>query len=215
MRNDATSSLDDLAAWRDMACAQRLVIDDLNHRMKNMLTVVQAIAMQSFRDDRPLDCSMAAFGTRLRALARANDLLLAPASALRALDEVVADAVAPHDPGHSRVTFSGPPLAVDPGTAVSVTMAIHELLTNATKYGALSTAEGTVELTWSFDPARERGEARLEWKERGGPAVVRPARRGFGTCFIEKVSGRASGEPAIRFEADGVRAVFDAPAVRA
>jgi len=212
MRNDATRSPDDVAVLRDTARAQRVVIDDLNHRMKNLLMVVQAMAIQSFRDDRPLACSLAAFGTRLRALARAHDLLLCRPSGHMALEAVVAGAVAPHDPDHERVSFGGPGLVVDPETAVSVTMAVHELLTNATKYGALSVPDGTIAIEWSFDPSRVRGEARIEWKERGGPLVSMPARRGFGTCFIEKVAGRPAGMPAIRFEPDGVRAIFDAPA---
>lgn len=206
----------DVSSHRDAERAQRIVINDMNHRMKNLLTVVQAMAMQSFRDDRPVAMSMDSFGSRLRALAGAHDLLLDRSRDDVALLGVIESTVAPHDPGNDRVTFEGPPLVLDPETAVSMAMAVHELLTNATKYGALSTPDGTVAIAWSFDNTPDQGKVRLEWKERGGPVVAVPARRGFGTRFIERVlAGQANGEAAIRFEPDGVRAVFEAPAGRA
>lgn len=205
----------DVSNHRDAERAQRIVINDMNHRMKNLLAVVQAMAVQSFREDRPLALSMSSFDSRLRALAGAHDLLLDRSREDVALHGVIESTVAPHDPGHARVTFEGPPLVLDPETAVSMAMAVHELLTNAAKYGALSTPAGTVAIAWSFDSTPDHGKVRLEWKERGGPAVVVPARRGFGTRFIERVlAGQANGEAAIRFEPDGVRAVFEAPAGR-
>ncbi|WP_426286272.1 sensor histidine kinase [Luteibacter sp. E-22] len=203
----------DVSNHRDAERAQRIVINDLNHRMKNVLAVVQAMAMQSFTDDRPLDISMSAFGSRLRALARAHDLLLDPSRNDLTLHGVIQSAVAPHDPGKARITFEGPPLVLDPEAAVAMAMAIHELLTNAAKYGALSTPSGTVAIAWTYVETPEPGKARLEWKERGGPPVAAPMRRGFGTRFIERVlSGQSRGQAAIRFEQDGVRAVFEATA---
>ncbi len=102
---------------------------------------------------------------------------------------------------------------LDPEAAVAMAMAIHELLTNAAKYGALSTPSGTVAIAWTYVETPEPGKARLEWKERGGPPVAAPMRRGFGTRFIERVlSGQSRGQAAIRFEQDGVRAVFEATA---
>lgn len=213
MSDDATSSLDDVMTLRHMARAQRVVIDDLNHRMKNILMVVQSMARQSFRCDRSLDCSMDVFESRLRALASAHDLLLAEPSRHVAFFSMVESTIAPHDPGNARVSFSGPPLVLDGETAVAVAMALHELLTNASKYGALSTASGTVTLAWIFSPGTDGGRVRLEWKERGGPPVKPPLRRGFGTRFIERtLACEAHGEAAVRFEPDGVRAVFEAPA---
>jgi PAS domain S-box-containing protein len=205
----------DVSSHRDAARAQRIVINDLNHRMKNQLTVVQAMAVQSFREDRPLACSMNVFESRLRALAGAHDLLLDRSHEDVALHGVIGSTVAPHDPGNARVSFEGPSLVLDPETAVSMAMAVHELLTNATKYGALSTPHGTVAIAWSFESAPEQGRVRLEWKERGGPPVLPPARRGFGTRFIERVlASHARGEAAIRFDPDGVHAIFEAPANR-
>lgn len=213
MSNQATSSLDDVMSLRDTARVQRVVIDDLNHRMKNILMVVQAMARQSFLCDRPLDCSMDAFESRLRALASAHDLLLAGSARQVAFHCMVESTIAPHDPGNARVSFSGPPLILDGETAVAVAMALHELMTNASKYGALSTASGTVTIAWTFVSGPSGGRVRLEWKERGGPAVKPPLRRGFGTRFIERtLAGEAHGEAAVRFEPDGVRAVFEAPA---
>ena len=112
MSDDAMSPLDDLMVLRDTARAQRVVIDDLNHRMKNLLMVVQAMARQSFRDDRPLDSSMDAFESRLRALAGAHDLLLARTARNVAFHGLVESTIAPHDPGNARVCFAGPPQSV-------------------------------------------------------------------------------------------------------
>jgi PAS domain S-box-containing protein len=203
----------DVSSHRDAERAQRIVINDLNHRMKNLLAVVQAMAMQSFSDDRPVEVSMSAFSSRLRAMARAQDLLLDPSHDELTVHGVIEAAVAPHDPGDARIVFEGPRLTLEPEAAVSMAMAVHELLTNAAKYGALSTPSGTVTIGWSFAGAPGAGRARLEWKEHGGPPVATPMRRGFGTRFIERVlGGPTRGEASVRFEQDGVRAVFEAPA---
>ena len=201
----------DITAHRQAQSAQRLLVHELNHRMKNTLATVQAMVVQSFRDQRPVDESLAAFQGRLRALAGAHDLLVTHAWEDVALRGVVAATVAPHDPGGSRIAVEGPSVMVCPGSAVAIAMAVHELLTNATKYGALSTAAGAVHLGWTFDPAA--GRLRVTWKERGGPGVTAPARRGFGVRFIERaLATHAGGDAAVRFEPDGVRCHFELPA---
>ena len=211
MIDELTSGQEDVTLLRDTARAQRVVIDDLNHRLKNVLAVVQAMARQSFRGDRSLECSMSAFECRLRALAAAHDLLKGTTQAV-SLRKVVAATLAPHDPGNGRVCFSGPRLVLERETALAVAMALHELLTNAAKYGALSTPAGRVAITWKV-PAGAADRVWIEWKERDGPLVATPVRRGFGTRFIERtLACQASGEATIRFEPDGVRAVFEAPA---
>ncbi|SFW70536.1 sensor histidine kinase [Luteibacter sp. UNCMF366Tsu5.1] len=211
MIDELTSRQEDVTVLRDTARSQRVVIDDLNHRLKNVLMVVQAMARQSFRGDRPLDCSMTAFECRLRALAAAHDLLLKRTTQAVPLRDVVAATLAPHDPGNGRVCFSGPRLTLERETALAVAMALHELLTNAAKYGALSTPSGRIAITWQV-PSEATDKVWIEWKERGGPPVTVPVHRGFGTRFIERtLACQAAGEAAIRFEPDGVRAVFEAP----
>lgn len=204
----------DVTAHRDAQRAQRILINELNHRVKNTLAVVQAMAIQSFREPRPVEQSLVVFESRLRALAGAHDLLVARAWEEVALRGVVESTVAPHDPDGSLVSLDGPPLMLRPEAAVSVAMALHELLTNALKYGALSVPGGTVRLEWIYIP--ERHAVRLEWKESGGPAVEPPTQRGFGTRFIERVlATQAGGTATVTFAPDGVHCVFEAVARRA
>jgi PAS domain S-box-containing protein len=201
----------DITAHRDAERAQRILVNELSHRVKNTLAVVQAMATQSFQTGRPVAESLAAFESRLRALAGAHDLLVIHAWEDVALRGIVEAAVAPHDPGRARIVVQGPPLMLASAGAVAVAMAVHELLTNAAKYGALSTPAGQVNLHWRFDPASQR--VSMIWKETGGPPVVPPAHRGFGVRFIERVLAcQAGGTAAIAFEADGVRCSFETPA---
>jgi PAS domain S-box-containing protein len=204
-------SCTDVSAHRDAQRAQRILINELNHRVKNTLAVVQAMAIQSFREEQPVAHSLAVFESRLRALSAAHDLLVARAWEEVALRGVVEATVAPHDPDGSLVSLGGPPLMLSPEAAVSVAMALHELLTNAIKYGALTVAEGRVSLGWHYVPARHT--VRLEWKESGGPAVEPPVQRGFGTRFIERVlAAQAGGTAAVTFHPDGVHCFFEASA---
>jgi PAS domain S-box-containing protein len=201
----------DVTAHRDAQRAQRILINELNHRVKNTLAVVQAMAIQSFREERPAEQSLALFESRLRALAGAHDLLVARGWEQVALRGVVEATVAPHDPDGDRVCLDGPPLMLPPESAVSVAMALHELLTNAIKYGALSVPRGTIRLDWRYVP--ERHTVRLEWKESGGPLVEPPGQRGFGTRFIERVlAAQAGGTAAVTFAEDGVHCFFEAEA---
>jgi PAS domain S-box-containing protein len=201
----------DVTAHRDAQRAQRILINELNHRVKNTLAVVQAMAIQSFRDERPMAQSLALFESRLRALAGAHDLLVARAWEEVSLRGVVEATVAPHDPDGVQVRLDGPPLMLRPEAAISVAMALHELLTNAIKYGALSVREGTASLAWSY--VRERHAVRLEWKESGGPPVEPPLHRGFGIRFIERVlAAQAGGTATVTFAGDGVHCIFEASA---
>jgi len=201
----------DVTAHREAARAQRILVNELSHRVKNTLAVVQAMATQSFGEDRPVGESLEAFESRLRALAGAHDLLVTYAWEDVALRNVVEATVAPHDPGHERVAIDGPPLMLAPATAVAIAMAVHELLTNADKYGALAVSSGRVSLSWRFDPDLER--VQIIWKETGGRPVEPPVHRGFGVRFIERVlAGQAGGQAAVTFEEDGVRCHFEAPA---
>lgn len=201
----------DVTAHRDAQRAQRILINELNHRVKNTLAVVQAMAVQSFRDERPVADSLARFESRLVALAGAHDLLMVRAWEEVALRSVVERTVAPHDPDGTRVHLDGPALMLRPEATVSVAMALHELLTNAIKYGSLSVPAGRVSLRWTYVP--ERHVLRIEWKETGGPTVEPPAQRGFGTRFIERVlATQAKGSAKVTFAADGVHCVFEADA---
>lgn len=168
--------------------ARELLVRELNHRVKNTLATVQSIASvtlrQTDRDPRRLTAELTA---RLRALARAHDLLTAHAWEATELSEVARAALAPWLDGMpARLSLGGPPgTLLRPGQAQALVLALHELATNAVKYGALSGPEGRVSLLWQ---SQADGRTVIEWRESGGPAVVEPPResRGFGTRLLER-----------------------------
>jgi two-component sensor histidine kinase len=182
----------------------RLLVNELNHRVKNSLATIQAIAAQSFNSQRSLDQAQEAFSSRIVALAEAHDLLTRENWEGAELHEVAARVAALHG-GAGRFELSGPSIRLSPKTALSLSMALHELATNAMKYGALSTPEGRIRVAWDLVP--DPGAARLDltWSERGGPPVSPPTERGFGSRLIERgLAAELSGSAAIDFHPDGV-----------
>jgi PAS domain S-box-containing protein len=176
----------DITARKTADEHQRLLLDELNHRVKNTLATVQSIAMQSGRG---MDAATfeQTFLARIAALARAHDLLTEVAWEGADLKEVIARTLAPYAPeGQAdRIHLSGPRIRLGPNAAVSLTMAFHELATNAGKYGALSVAGGRVDVTWNA-AAHGPGAVEIDWTESGGPDVSPPTRRGFGSRLVEK-----------------------------
>lgn len=189
---------------------QRLLINELNHRVKNTLAIVQGLAAQSFRKLDGAQDAMAAFDARLHALAAAHSLLTERNWEPAQLAETVRSAVeATAGLDVSRFSFAGPDLTLSPQTGVSLAMIVHELSTNAIKYGALSTSEGTVSIAWSLEPDGDRAAVNLEWRERGGPPVTPPSRRGFGTRLIERgLSAEGRNSVALEFLPEGVRCIL-------
>jgi PAS domain S-box-containing protein len=193
-----------------------LLIHELNHRVKNTLATVQSIAGQSLRnlEGPEADAARAAFEARLLALARVHDVLTRESWEGAELSAVVADAIRPLESGdghESRFSVVGPALRLPPRLALSIAMALHELGTNAVKYGALSIEGGTVEISWTV---RREAEIRLylRWAERGGPPVKKPTRTGFGSRLIERSLARElAGEVTLTYEETGVICTIDAP----
>jgi two-component sensor histidine kinase len=167
---------------------QQLLIHELNHRVKNTLSIVQALAMQSFNDRAEPAAARQAFDARLNALSAAHNLLTTQNwEQARLLDTIRTSVAATAGANIRRVTIEGPDILVAPQTAVSLAMAIHELCTNAIKYGALSNDTGTVDVRWETARDAEGAiELTIRWNEAGGPPVVEPTRRGFGTRLIER-----------------------------
>lgn len=187
---------------------QRLLINELNHRVKNTLALVQGLALQSFKGDRDPAEAQAAFGARLATLAAAHDLLTREKWEGATLAELVTDATRPYAEPAGRIIRGGPNVVLTPKAAVSLVLALHELATNAAKYGSLSTPEGTVEIDWRAGKDR----LRLEWRERGGPAVTRPERRGFGLRMIERaLANDLTGTVGMDFAPTGLVCTIDAP----
>ncbi|MET3898584.1 two-component sensor histidine kinase [Devosia sp. UYZn731] len=179
------------AADEELQTHQTLLRNELNHRLKNILSIVQSIAAQSFRGAGTLEAARTLIESRVAALGRAQDILVASSVESATLGDIVRDATAPHDPDR-RISGQGDDVRLGAKTALLFALTLHELATNATKYGALSTPGGRVDLTWMTN----QGELVIEWREIGGPPVNTPSRRGFGTHLIEgalaaQVGGRA------------------------
>jgi len=184
-----------------------LMVHELNHRVKNTLATVQAIAGQTLRRAEP--ALHQTLEDRLMALAAAHDVLTREGWEGADLNEIVAAALAPYGVGEDgRFHFSGPPLRLVPRAALALSMGLHELATNAVKYGALSSDAGRVDVRWIVAGQ----QLRLTWSERGGPPVTPPERYGFGTRLIERSVARdLVGTASIEFATDGVMCVIEAP----
>ncbi|RJK96687.1 response regulator [Paracoccus aestuarii] len=166
-----------------------LLIGELNHRIKNTLANVQAIARQSLRQSASLADFEVSFGGRLQALARAHSILSDATWASAPLDQLIDDQINSGTLDADRLRRSGPPVELSPDTMLRMALTLHELGTNAAKYGALSSVDGMVDLSWRL----EGGALVLTWRESGGPEVRAPQSEGFGTTLISAAGG---GDPA-------------------
>jgi two-component sensor histidine kinase len=190
-----------------------LLLREMNHRIKNVLAAVQAIANQTFKDRATPD-SMRSFGSRLQAMAAAHDLLLNENWESADLHATVGAALAPFGSDQRRrFVIDGPPAQVTARAALSLSMALHELCTNAAKYGALSTPAGQVAVRWWLADADGGRRFCLVWSESGGPPVKAPAHSGFGTRLIETaLASELSGTARIDYAKAGVTVTLDADA---
>ena len=192
---------------RDEAVRHKeLLINELNHRVKNMLATVQAIAQQTLHDDSPSKATAQNFSERIIALGRAHDVLTKENWSGADMTEIVMQIVGAHfGSGSSRLRTSGPEVRFNAKQALALSMAFHELCTNALKYGALSNRSGYIDLRWSIE--RTEGEVCLliHWQERDGPTTHPPKRRGFGMLLVEEALAQdLSGVVKIDFQPSGV-----------
>jgi two-component sensor histidine kinase len=164
----------------------RLLADELAHRMKNTLAVFQSIAHQTFRAHQG-EAAHHLLDQRLAALSAAHDVLTQSEWAGAPLREVVEGALAPHVSAPDRIALSGPPVPLGGRQALSLALVVNELATNALKYGALSAPGGQIGIEWEADLRTPDGAFLWRWRERGGPQVAPPTRRGFGSRLIERV----------------------------
>lgn len=188
---------------------QRLLINELNHRVKNTLAIVQGIAWQSFRAGGVPVAVREAFEGRLAALAAAHDVLTRQNWEAGSVLHIVAEATAPHHGGDGRLTAEGPGVNLQPKTAVALALAMHELATNAVKHGALSTPGGRVEIRWDV----EADVLKLTWRETGGPPVAAGRiERGFGARLLEQgLAGELDGSVTLDFRPEGLVCRMEAP----
>ncbi|WP_414471343.1 sensor histidine kinase [Microvirga sp. M2] len=192
---------------------QRVLINELNHRVKNTLATVQSISAQTLRTADGKEEAREALEMRLLALSRAHDVLTRESWEGADLVEVVANALKPYEiPGETRFHIEGPHVRVTPRMSLALAMALHELATNAVKYGALSNKAGTVQVLWTVQNGAAPPRLSLRWTETGGPPVVAPRRRGFGSRLIERsLAQDLDGHVEIAFPPTGVVCTVDAP----
>jgi two-component sensor histidine kinase len=203
-----TGIVEDVTARQTEDDRRHHLMAELDHRVKNVLAAVQALAVQTARQTTSLDGFLANFGGRLKAMASANELLTAARWRGAAIDHLAAAELGPLAPGQTR--WNGPELFLTPRAANALALALHELAANAVKYGALSIEAGRVDLRWKGLPD---GGFELVWTESGGPRVATPTRRGFGATLLEQVTARElNGETAVEYRPSGLRATLRAGA---
>ena len=198
----------DITARKRLEEQQALVTRELHHRVKNTLATVQALVSSTARHARTIADFQQSVTDRITSLAKTHTLLINDAWGGADLREILRAELSPYgDDGGRRVRLEGPELHLRYEMALAMSMAAHELTTNAAKYGALSLPTGAVEVTWRLDPA-EDGQRRLllTWAERHGPPVAVPSRQGFGSVLLQRVLGRQlGGDVEISYEVEGVR----------
>jgi PAS domain S-box-containing protein len=186
---------------------QQLLINELNHRVKNTLATVQAIAFQTLKADLPVAEARSRFEARLMALSRAHSLLTGQSWEGAPLDRIVHDATEYLSEEQGRFEIEGEAIWLAPRAALALALAFHELSTNAAKYGALSRDGGKVSIRWHSDG----NLLRIDWKESGGPAVTAPASRGFGSRLIERgLASDLGGSASLSFDPDGLSCTIEA-----
>lgn len=193
---------------------QDLLRHELGHRLKNVLTVVQSVASQTLRQAQDLPGANRALAARLAALGEATDLLTAQSWEAADLRSLIDKALAAHGGIGARILVSGPTITLQPQVTLALALALHELATNATKYGALSTPGGRVEVGWMVAAGTGDADPRFSfrWRELGGPEVQAPSRRGFGSTMIERsLSAYFHGEAKIAYPPAGVIFTLDCP----
>ena len=197
----------DISGRRTEEDARNALVAELDHRVKNVLASVQSLAAQSARKTTSIVAFLKTFAGRLEAMASAHTLLTATRWRGAEIGNIAVAELGGLAPGQAR--WSGPEILLNPRATNALALALHELATNAVKFGALSVEGGRVDVTWTRRPAN--GGFELIWTERDGPPVAQPTRRGFGATLLERVTGRElGGEARLDFRPSGVRVTISA-----
>jgi PAS domain S-box-containing protein len=201
-------AVQDITDRKAIEIQQHTLNNEISHRIKNTLAMVDAIALQTLRHAADQD-AVKNFSRRIQALGRAHDILIRRTFVGADLRETVNAVVGvAADPGRFRMT--GPAVDISARTALSLTLLVHELATNAVKYGALAAPNGYVRLDWRTEPASKGEEFVLEWREIGGPRIISPTHKGFGSRLIESGLG-GTGRVDVRYPVEGLHATFRVP----
>jgi len=194
---------------------QKLILEELHHRIKNTLATVNAIASQSLRNVPGAEHARQAIEGRLLALGRAHDLLLQARWSSADLGKIVRGATEAFDnPDVPKFSIAGPDVRMTSGAVIAIAMTLNELCTNTTKFGALSVPTGRVEIAWALNPripGQEPQRLRLTWTEKNGPAVQPSEKRSFGTRLIETLGRQFKGVVELTYEPSGFVYSLDVP----
>jgi two-component system, chemotaxis family, CheB/CheR fusion protein len=203
----------DIAERKQAEVHRTLLLHELSHRVKNALASVQSLAMETLRTAPTIDAFRDNFVARLIALSNTHDLLTRGEWQGAALGDVIEAELAPYQSaGHERWMTRGPNISLTPKMALALGMAFHELATNAAKYGALSVPAGHIEVRWRRVEAASGHRLHLSWVESGGPVVVTPQRKGFGSRLIsDGLAFELDGDVVVEYDAAGIRCTVDAP----
>jgi PAS domain S-box-containing protein len=204
-----------LATSRDVTSEVRseahrqLLVNELNHRVKNTLATIQSIASQSLRNAGVDLAVRGAFEGRLMAIAATHNVLTDQNWSAASLRQIIDGSVTPYRANPGQLTISGDDLKVSPKPAVVMALAFHELAINALKYGALSVAAGHVDIHWAV---QDGDRLNIDWTEQGGPAVRPPERRGFGSRIVQlALPGELGGQVDLDYRAEGLRCRISSP----
>lgn len=176
----------DITEQKALEDSRRILVRELEHRIKNLLSTVLAVAHQTLRNSATLPEAREVLTERIHAISRAHDLVVRVPGEPVALVDVAHNALEPYLGSGARISFEGPQAAASPRQALSLALALHELATNSIKYGALSNHKGKIEIGWAVADGEPRLFS-LYWKERDGPTVTQPGRRGFGMTMLKQV----------------------------
>jgi PAS domain S-box-containing protein len=193
----------DISDRKQAESLQTLLFEELNHRVKNTLATIQAIASQSLRRAANPRDFVASFNGRVQALARAHDLLVQSKMKGAPISEILREQVMLENSTDLRIACAGPFVMLDARSAVQLALVVHELATNARKYGALSVAEGRLDIRWSMK-VNAGPELRLEWSETAVPGVTAPTTHGFGSTLIQRTLEANGGDVSTSYRADGL-----------
>lgn len=178
--------------WRETEF-QKLLIGELNHRMKNVLAIARSLVAQTGTEDRSIEEFKSVVLGRIQALSDGLALTEKSESDSVAMDDLAETVLTPFGVEGDRIAMSGPPVLLPSSVSRLLGLVIHELATNAVKYGALSVPEGKVALGWTVEPSGDRERLTFDWRESGGPPVPAPERRGFGTRLLERMAALETG----------------------
>ncbi|MFN4099977.1 MAG: HWE histidine kinase domain-containing protein [Pararhodobacter sp.] len=191
---------------------QKLLMNELAHRVRNTLATVRAIAMRTLRSAKTLQEAETSLNARILALSRAQEILTSDSRAAVDLRRVISSAIGAHDDGSRRFRIEGPDLRLNAGAALALSLALHELSTNASKYGALSVDTGLLSITWTLKQREDALFLQMIWEETGGPPVTPPTHRGFGSTLIEEaVAAETGGTARLDYRPAGIVFTLEAP----